>query len=325
MSQPNQDREQRRRWSLILAGGEGERVRPLVQRWLGHHKPKQYCTFVGNRSMFQHTVDRAASLTPPQRMVAVIARGHRRDALAQLEGRHVGTVLEQPDNRDTAAGLFLPLAYIRASDPLATVVVFPSDHFIYPEEAFLRSVDAAARAAERLQDRVVLLGVPPDRLELEYGWILPSRFLARSEGRDVTGVRAFMEKPTAAQADQALSRGALWNTLVLAGTVSTLWAMGRQCFPEITALFERLAAAIGSAEEERALAEIYREMPARNFSAHLLQAMPERVAVMELTGVLWSDWGKPERIAEMLQRIGRQPAFPLDCLEKPFRPLAAAG
>lgn len=28
-------------WSIILAGGEGERVRPLIQRWLGCHKPKQ--------------------------------------------------------------------------------------------------------------------------------------------------------------------------------------------------------------------------------------------------------------------------------------------
>ncbi|MDC8446861.1 MAG: hypothetical protein LV473_00735 [Nitrospira sp.] len=50
-------------WSIVLAGGEGERMKPLVQRWLGRHRPKQYCTFVGTRSMFQHTVDRAADVT----------------------------------------------------------------------------------------------------------------------------------------------------------------------------------------------------------------------------------------------------------------------
>lgn len=27
-------------WSIVLAGGEGERVKPLVQRWLGRHRPK---------------------------------------------------------------------------------------------------------------------------------------------------------------------------------------------------------------------------------------------------------------------------------------------
>ncbi|HEX5400504.1 MAG TPA: hypothetical protein VFY06_15765, partial [Verrucomicrobiae bacterium] len=37
-------------WSIVLAGGEGERLRALTKRWLGKHRPKQYCAFVGNRS-----------------------------------------------------------------------------------------------------------------------------------------------------------------------------------------------------------------------------------------------------------------------------------
>ena len=61
-------------WSIVLAGGEGERVKPLVQRWLGRPRPKQYCTFVGTRSMFQHTVDRATQLSSADRAVVVAAR-----------------------------------------------------------------------------------------------------------------------------------------------------------------------------------------------------------------------------------------------------------
>lgn len=64
----------------------------------------------------------------------------------------------------------------------------------------------------------------------------------------------------------------------------------------------------------------YRDLPPYNFSSHLLQQLPELVAVMELTGVLWSDWGKPERIAETIRRIGKTPAFPLHCLDQPFIP-----
>jgi hypothetical protein len=44
---------------------------------------------------------------------------------------------------------------------------------------------------------------------------------------------------------------------------------------------------------------------------------------MELTGVLWSDWGKPDRIAETLRRIARTPAFPPACLDQPFAPIPA--
>lgn len=311
-------------WSVILAGGEGERVRPLIQRWLGRHQPKQYCTFVGTRSMFQHTLDRAAVLTPATRTVTVIARGHRKEAFSQLDGRQAGTILLQPDNRDTAAGVFLPLTYVRAYDPKARVVLYPSDHFVHPEDWFLETVAAAARATQRLHGRVVLLGVRADRPETEYGWIQPARFLALEGAHPVRAVSAFLEKPTPSQAEEHLARGALWNTLVLTAAVSTLWEMGRRCFPDIVARFELLQSVIGTSEEGRVLERIYRDMPAMNFSRDLLQDVPDRVAVMELRDVLWSDWGKPERIAETIQRIGRQPAFPLECLESGTRSASLA-
>jgi hypothetical protein len=57
-------------------------------------------------------------------------------------------------------------------------------------------------------------------------------------------------------------------------------------------------------------------MPVYNFSSDLLERLPDRMAVMELAGVLWSDWGNPERIAETIHRIGKTPAFPLHCLDK---------
>jgi hypothetical protein len=54
---------------------------------------------------------------------------------------------------------------------------------------------------------------------------------------------------------------------------------------------------------------MYQVVPSRNFSAHLLQEFPKHVAVMELRDVVWSDLGKPERIAETLRHIGREPVF----------------
>jgi len=308
-------------WSIILAGGEGTRVSTLVHRWLGRPKPKQYCAFVGTRSMFQHTLDRASRLTPPDRMVTVVAHSHRHEALAQLDGRGGNTILFQPANRDTAAGVFLPLTYIRARAPQATVVLYPSDHFVYPEDRFLETVRGAVRIAESHPDRVVMLGVAPDRLELDYGWIQPGQSLADPPDEPVRAVRSFLEKPDASQADAALRAGAVWNTLVFAANVDLLWTLGWQCVPDMMPLFKRLSQTIGGPEEGHALKAIYRDMPAKNFSSDLLQRVPEKLAVIELTGVLWSDWGKPERIAETLRRIDRRPAFPLTCLDRPFVPL----
>lgn len=228
----------------------------------------------------------------------------------------------QPKNCDTVASIFLPLTYVRARDRKATVVFHPSDHFVYPEHRFLESVQRAIWTVEWLPDRLVLLGVSPDRLELDYGWIMPGERLDGSITYQINAVDGILAEPTAAQADTALARGALWNTSVLVAKGETLWELGGRCFPDLMRLFESLSQAIGTPQEEQALDAIYREMPAYNFSSDLLQRVPEHVAVLEMTGVLWSDWGKPERIANTLRQIGRQPVFPLKCLGRPFAPIS---
>src|SRR5207237_733452 len=92
--------------SVRQAGG---RVRPLVERGLAQHRPKQYCAFVGTRSMLQHTLDRADRLAQPECKVTVVARGHRQAGWATPGGVASGIVVAQPANCDTAAGIFLPL------------------------------------------------------------------------------------------------------------------------------------------------------------------------------------------------------------------------
>ena len=112
--------------------------------------------------------------------------------------------------------------------------------------------------------------------------------------------------------------------MVMVAKVETLWSLGQQCFPELVERFERLGRAIGTSEEAQTLESIYQTMPNKNFSSDLLQRVPDRVAVTELTNALWSDWGRPERIAEALRRTGLTPTFPLDALGSPFAPIHQA-
>ncbi|MCS6289090.1 MAG: NTP transferase domain-containing protein [Nitrospira sp.] len=308
------------RWAIVLAGGEGTRMQPLVHRWLGFNRPKQYCAFVGSRSLFQHTVDRAALVTDPGRIVAVVGRDHRDEILTQLQGRTIGQIIYQPRNCETAAGVFLPLTYIHARAPDATVVIFPSDHFVHPEDRFLKAVRRITDVAQAMLDRLVLLGVRPDRLEMEYGWILPGERLSSTGGAPVRRVDSFMEKPTMGQADDALRHGALWNTFVFAARAELLWQIGTRCFPDLMLRFEQLRQVIGQPQEAAVLDAIYDDMPSYNLSTTLLQQAADSAAVIELHDVLWSDWGQPARVAETLRRIGRIPAFPLECLDRPVAP-----
>lgn len=306
-------------WSVILAVGEGERTRPFIEQWLGYHKPKQYCSFVGNRSMLQHTWDRADHISHPERKVTVIAQDHYREVLSQAEHRMCGRVIGQPHNCDTAAGIFLPLTYIRAQDPYATVVLYPADHFVFPETRLIDTVEKAIQATTIVHDRIMLLGVRPTSLELEYGWIEPGGPLGWSGGLGVRRVHAFLEKPNAVQGLAARANGALWNTLIMAAKLETLWRLGWKCMPEVMERFEQLEKVIGTYQEGAMLREIYQDMPQRNFSSDLLGCVPESTGVIELKDVLWSDWGRPERIAATLQAIGKTPNFSSEYLTGPRR------
>ena len=298
-------------WAVVLAGGEGERTRPFIEQWLGYHKPKQYCSFVGTRSMLQHTWDRADQLTLPEQKVTVVAEHHSLEMASQLPYGSGGSVVRQPHNCDTAAGIFLPLTYIRKWNPQATVVIFPSDHFVFPEHRFIWMVGKLIRAAELFTGRLMLLGASPTGVEVDYGWIEPTQPLGWIRGSQVHQVGTFLEKPDSHRAKAVMEAGGLWNTFVLAGTVETLWQLGWQCFPEVLERFATLGHAIGTSLEKQTLQVMYEEMPQRNFSSDLLQCVPERVGVLELQDVMWSDWGHPTRIQKTLRAIEKEPIFSL--------------
>ncbi len=296
-------------WSIILSGGDGERMKPCIEQWLGRHLPKQYCTFVGTRSMLQHTLDRADRLTREHQKVTVMAHSHKSMLGRKGHPNTKGRFIFQPENRGTAAGVFFPLTYIRSINKDATVIVYPADHFIFPEGLFLNHVSAAVRATEHWSDRIFLFGATPTRMDADYGWIEKRNRMGWTSGIELHSVTAFEEKPTSRLRWSNLAGGYLWNTMIVVAKVETLWLAGWQCFPAIMERFSTLSEAIDTPREGAILEAIYEDMPDQNFSSDFLEQAVEQLAVMELQNVLWCDWGRPERIQETLHLIGRKPPF----------------
>jgi mannose-1-phosphate guanylyltransferase len=237
-------------------------------------------------------------------------RSHLAEASAQLVESQAGRVIGQPDNRDTAPGVFLGLAYVRARNPGAIVAIFPSDHFIFPEDRFLKLMRSAVHAAIEFK-RLILVAVTPDRPETEYGWIVPGKHLGQIEGSYVRTVDIFLEKPGPDECRAVMARGGLWNTLILVAQAKVLWQLGWRYQPAMMDLLEAYCDIIGTPRETVALEALYRLMPAQNFSSSILGPAGAETAVIEATGILWSDWGKPERIVETLRALGKQPLFPV--------------
>ncbi len=141
------------RWTVILAGGEGTRLRSLTRALYGADVPKQFAVFVGDKSLLQLTVERAARLTRFERILVVV--GTKREALAriQLEPYPGVELVVQPRNLDTGPGLLLPLARILARDPDAHVAVLPSDYYVSDATPLLEALRVNTRG------RITLLGV----------------------------------------------------------------------------------------------------------------------------------------------------------------------
>jgi len=304
-----------RTWVIVLAGGEGTRIQPLIRRCLGFSCPKQYFTFCGKRSMLENTIDRASQFAGPERVITVIGKGHRRF----LRHQNVqGMVIEQPSSRGTGAGVFLPATHILAQDPEANVLIFPSDHFVSPKADFLDQVDHARRCADHLEDKLILMAAVPDMPETDYGWVEPGEGLPTPERNGkvvIREVRSFREKPCAEEARRCFERGYLWNTMIVAARLRALWRLGKQILPDVIEKFESFGPAgfsrlgKGRREERAAIARLYQSIPGFDFSSTFLTQAAGHCAVMPLQGVLWSDWGRPERVFDSLRRIGRRPQF----------------
>src|SRR5574341_1269024 len=86
-------------WGIVLAGGEGVRLRPLARRVCGDERPKQYVPLFGERTLLRQTLDRVTLGIPAARTVVVTLRSHARYFIEQFKGSKPPHVLVQPVDR----------------------------------------------------------------------------------------------------------------------------------------------------------------------------------------------------------------------------------
>jgi len=181
---------------VVLCGGSGTRLWPRSRKTM----PKPFLPLVGEETLFQATLGRAADPALFASPTVVTGAAHLSHVEAQLGGE--ASIIVEPEAKNTAAAIALAAARLPED---AVMLVCPSDHYIADVPAFHEAIRAAAALAR--EDYMVAFGITPTAPETGFGYI--------RRGEQIEGgykIAQFVEKPDLERAMQFLASGEYsWN------------------------------------------------------------------------------------------------------------------
>ncbi len=195
---------------VLLSGGSGKRLWPLSN----DVRSKQFIKIFKNEdgtyeSMLQRMYRQIKKVDKDARITIATSKTQVSAIRNQL-GDEVGVSVE-PCRKDTFPAIVLAGAYLADVEGVPEdepVVICPVDPYV--EEDYFRTIYELSELAAKGDSDLVLLGVEPDRPSERYGYIIPET------QDDVSYVKTFKEKPGAGEAEEYISKGALWNGGVFA-------------------------------------------------------------------------------------------------------------
>lgn len=195
-------------YPVLLAGGSGTRLWPLSRK----SYPKQFSNLLGEQTLFQQSALRLTSseLVEFAPHITLTNSDFRFIVGEQLQavGIDPGTILIEPEAKNTAPAILAASVFALKNDPEAVLLVAPSDHVIPDTDAFHRAIHKGL--GQVANGKLVTFGITPTHPETGYGYLE----LSSSAGHvtDMEEVARFVEKPDLENAERMFKSGNyLWN------------------------------------------------------------------------------------------------------------------
>lgn len=268
-------------WSLIMAGGSGTRFWPESRS----HKPKQFLSIFGKKTLIQQTLDRIHPQVPSSR-VLVITNKQYTPQVKKLLKISSSQIVGEPIGRNTAPCAVLAAAYFFMKDPDAVMAILPSDHRIAKEPLFKKALHAAAKLANETR-LPVTFGIRPSFANTGYGYLEMGGRHGKTEGFDSYKLKQFHEKPDAAKAKKFFESGKfLWNSGMFVWRADALLEAARKYLPDAYELsFQILEAGM-----DKGLKKFYSKMPNISIDYGLMEKLAGQILTVPVD-IGWHDLG----------------------------------
>lgn len=280
-------------YALILAGGSGERFWPVSRK----ARPKQLLQLISDQTLLEQTVARLSGLVPPERILILTNVEQEKAVRELLPSFPRENIVAEPEKRDTAAAVALGVGWVAARDHRATMLVLPADHVIKDTAAFQRTLEIAARAAEK-SGALVTIGIKPTWACPGYGYIEMGERVDADESGVTYHVLRFREKPNSDLAETFVRHGRFrWNAGMFVWSVPTVLSEFNRHTPELASFMSQLRA---PEKFDTILREQFHNLPRISFDYAIMEKA-DRVLVLE-ADFDWDDVGSWRAVASYFKQ-----------------------
>ena len=281
-------------YAVIMAGGGGTRLWPISRK----KHPKHVLPLLGERTLFQGTLDRLEGLVPPQRVYVVTTADQEQELKAQAPQVPLENFLIEPLPRGTASVVGLAATVLAKRDPESVMFVLPADHFICNRDLFHLVMRVAVQVARK--DYLVTLGITPTFPSTGYGYIQRDASLPEKFDYPVYRVLRFTEKPDQLQARSMLAGGDhSWNSGMFIWRTSRILEEFSRQMPDLKAELGQIGSAWGTPQQNGVLNLIWPGIKPDTIDYGIMEHATN-VAVLPAGGLEWSDVGSWDSLFDVL-------------------------
>ncbi len=279
---------------VIMAGGVGTRFWPFSRA----EKPKQFLDIIGcGKTLIQLTFDRFKEQIPTENIYVVSNERYSTLIKEQLPDLTEDQLLLEPFQRNTAPCVAYASYKIASKNPEANIIVTPSDHAIFNDAEFTRTINTAL-VTSASGNKLVTIGVQPHKPETGYGYI---QFLDEGEQEEVKKVKTFTEKPEQELANKFLESGDfVWNAGLFVWQASSIIKAFEKYDKDNALLFKEIKEAYYTQGETTKVQEAYAQAKNISIDYAILEKADNVWVVLGDFG--WSDLGAWDSLYELREK-----------------------